>query len=91
VAQRTARFYEKDGCLWFNLVVPSTADRIAVPFEFDGPATNEHVKGYPGEFQRYVKDRREADEAKFAELQTEILMLRAQIKDAVQQIPEVAA
>lgn len=57
------RFYEKDGCLWFHLVVPSTADIVAAPFEFDGPATEHHIKGYGEAYRSFVAERAEAFDA----------------------------
>lgn len=74
ITNATAKFYEKDGCLWFNLFKPSSADVVAVPFEFDGPATAEHVKNYSTEFKVFTK-------AKEAKRQEEI---EAAIKAALQ-------
>lgn len=55
ITNATVKFYEKDGCLWFNLFKPSSADIVAAPFEFDGPATSDHIKSYPDAFKAFTK------------------------------------
>lgn len=50
----TAMFYEKDGEVFFYLNKPSMADKIAVPFEFDGPAQPRHKLEYAAEYEMYL-------------------------------------
>lgn len=53
-----ARFYEdKEGTLCFHLVSPSIADTIAAPFEFDGPATEQHKREYSHEYGTYLREK----------------------------------
>ena len=61
-----AKFYEKDGLVWFHLIVPSTACTNAAPFDFDGPATQSHVDDYPTEYQALVSEKRVTKEAEIA-------------------------
>ena len=59
----TARFYDREVegqeglVLFFHLVKPSTADVKAEPFEFDGPATEAHKKGYAREYSAHLKSK----------------------------------
>ena len=49
----------KKTVLYFKLIKPSIADKSekAVPFEFDGPATEEHKKGYGPAYAEYLKSK----------------------------------
>lgn len=49
-----AEFYLKDGVLFFYLIKPSIADVNAIPFEFEGPATEEHKKYYEVAYNAYL-------------------------------------
>lgn len=53
------RFYENaDETLMFNMIVESIADVVAAPFEFDGPATSQHIAGYQAEYQEFIERRK---------------------------------
>lgn len=49
-------WFDKDekGVLFFHLRKASTACKNAIPFEFDGPATAEHIKQYESQFQEFL-------------------------------------
>lgn len=84
ITNATVKFYEKDGCLWFNLFKPSSADVVAAPFEFDGPATSDHIKSYPDAFKAFTK-------AKEAKKQEEIdAAISAALEQANQPSAELA-
>ncbi len=48
---------EKKIVTFFRLVKASMADKKAEPFEFDGPATEAHKKGYAKEFSAFQKSK----------------------------------
>lgn len=49
-----AEFYMKDGVLFFHLTKPSIADVNAIPFDFEGPATQAHMDTYSAAYSAYL-------------------------------------
>jgi len=74
MSRSVAKFYEKDGLLWFHLLVASTADIVAAPYEFDGPATSHHIESYKQAYRDFVESKRIDTEA----------LIQAKIKEAIE-------
>jgi len=51
-----AKFYEKEGKLFFRLEKPAIT-QPAEPYVFDGPATPRHLKDYARQFKEFEKSK----------------------------------
>lgn len=55
-----ASFFEKDGVLFFKMRKEAIT-QPAIPFEFEGPASDRHKKDYPKELQTFLDTLPEED------------------------------
>lgn len=78
-------FYRgEDGNVWFHLDSPSPAGPPALPFEFDGPATEQHKKEYSGHYEAFLASEKLEKE----EVSQEELTAQYEAKKALEVKPE---
>lgn len=53
-----AHFYEKDGAIWFYLEKASIAGHPAIPFIYDGPATERQKSFYKREYEAFQESKK---------------------------------
>lgn len=86
----TAEFYDVDGLIYFKMSRSSIADVSSVPFEFDGPATVQHIAGYKPQWELFQKQRTKERELEETEKIVVFEMEKATIlPDKVQSLEEM--
>lgn len=51
------KFFEKDGVVYFHLERASAAGSPAIPFVFEGPATDKHKSEYKAAWKAFTKEK----------------------------------